>query len=54
MPELGSRLYLCGVSVIRVFKNKVDTYNGGGGTVDKPMASLFTCHLGLCLGWQSC
>ena len=23
-------------------------------TLDKPMASLSTCHLGLCLGWQSC
>ena len=23
-------------------------------TLDKPMASLSTCHLGLCLRWQSC
>ena len=22
-------------------------------TLDKPMASLSTCHLGLCLGWPS-
>ena len=23
-------------------------------TLDKPVASLCTCHLGICLGWQSC
>ena len=28
--------------------------SGGRVTLDKPMASLSTCHLGLCLGLQSC
>ena len=35
-------------SSMNMFKNKVDTY------LDKPMASLSTCHMGLCLGWQYC
>ena len=48
---------------VNMFKNLVDTYicQEGGlhvdeqcWTLDKPMASLSTCHLGLCLGWQSC
>ena len=49
-------------SSVNMFKNKVDTYLRRAGykctkncwTFDKPMASLSTCHLGLCLGWQSC
>ena len=35
-------------SSVNMFKNKVDTYL----SLDKPMASLSTCHLGLWLGWQ--
>ena len=42
-----------------MFKNKVDTSQEGGlhvdencCTLDKPMASLSTCHPGLWLGWQ--
>ena len=42
--------------------NKVNTYLRKAGytqmkncwTLNKPMASLSTCHLGYCLGWQSC
>ena len=50
-------------SNVNMFKNKVDTYvRRAGGlhidekcrTLDKPMVSLSTCHLGLCLGWKSC
>ena len=48
-------------SSVNIFKNKVDTSQEGGlhidekcWTVDKPMAPLSTCHLGLCLGYQSC
>ena len=48
-------------SSVNMFKNKVDISQEGGlhtnekyWTIDKPMASLSTCHLGLCLGWQSC
>ena len=43
-----------------MFKKKVDTYLRrmdyiiDEKTLDKQMASLSTCHLGLCLGWQSC
>ena len=45
-------------SSVNMFKNKVDIYlrravytkMKKGWTLDKPM----TCHLGLCLGWQSC
>ena len=44
-------------SSVNMFKNKVDTSQEGGlhiddtfWTLDKPMASLSTCHLGLCLG----
>ena len=46
-------------SGVNMFKNKVDTCQEGGlhvdehcWTLDKPMASLSTCHLGLWLGWQ--
>ena len=46
-------------SSMNMFKNKVDTYQEGGlhvnehcWTLDKPMASLSTCHMGLWLGWQ--
>ena len=46
---------------VNIFKSKVDkylrtagyTYMKNGWTIDKPMASLSTCLLGLCLGWQS-
>ena len=49
-------------SSVSMFKNKVDTYLRRAGykyiihcwTLDKPMASLSTFHLGLCLGWQTC
>ena len=49
-------------SSMNMFKNKVDTYLKRAGytqvnkfwTLIKPMASSSTCHLGLCLGWQSC
>ena len=34
------------VSRVNIFKTRL--------TLDKPMASLSTCHLGLCFGWQSC
>ena len=45
-------------SSVNMFKNKVDTYLRRAGytsmtncwVLDKPMASLSTCHLGLCLG----
>ena len=46
-------------SSVSMFKNKVDISQKGGlhtdehcWTLDKPMASLSTCHLGLWLGWQ--
>ena len=46
-------------SSVNIFKNRVDTSQEGGlyvdehcSTLDKPMASLSTCHLGLWLGWQ--
>ena len=48
-------------SSVNMFKNKVDTYIRRAGysivgehcwTLDKPVASLSTCHLGLWLGWQ--
>ena len=49
------------VNRVNVFKNKVDKYLRRAGytyiknvwTLDKPMASLSTCHLGLCLA-KSC
>ena len=49
-------------SSVKFLKNKVDTYLRRADyayvkhcwTFDKPMASLSTCHLGLCFGWQSC
>ena len=50
-------------SSMNMFKNKVDTYlrresglhvDEHCWTLDKPMASLSTSHLGLWLGWQSC
>ena len=49
-------------SRVNMFKNKVDTYLRRAGytlmkkfwTLDKQMVSFSTCHLGLCLGWQSC
>ena len=50
-------------SSMNILKNKVDIYiyHEGGlhldykcWTLNKPMASLSTCHMGLCLGWQSC
>ena len=44
------------VSSVNMFKNMVDISQEGGlhidencWTLDKPMASLSTCHLGLCL-----
>ena len=44
-----------------MFKNKVDTSQEGGLhidetflTLDKPMASLSICNLGMCLRWHSC
>ena len=46
-------------SSVNMFKNRVDTCQEGGlhvdeqcWTLDKPMASFSTCHLGLWLGWQ--
>ena len=46
-------------SSVNMFKNEVDTSQEGWlhidehcWTLDKPMASLSTCHLGLWLGWQ--
>ena len=46
-------------SSVNMFKNRVDTSQEGGLNVDehcwtlnKSMASLSTCHLGLWLGWQ--
>ena len=46
-------------SSVNMFKNKVDIFQKGGlhvdedcWTLDKPMASLSTCHLGLWLGRQ--
>ena len=46
-------------SSVNMFKNKVDTSQEGGlhvdehcWTLNKPKASLSTCHLGLWLGWQ--
>ena len=46
-------------SSMNVFKNRVDTSQEGGlnigehcWTLDKPMTSLSTCHLGHWLGWQ--
>ena len=46
-------------SSVNMFKNKVDTSQDDGlhidehsWTLDKPMASLSACHLGLWLGWQ--
>ena len=48
-------------SSVNMFINKVDTYREDWlhidekcWNLDKPMASLSTCHLSLCLGWQSC
>ena len=49
-------------SSVNIPNNKVDTYLRRAGytqlknvwTLDKPMASVSTCHLGLWLGWQSC
>ena len=49
-------------SSVNMFKVKVGTYLRSAGytllkknwTLDMPMASLSTCDLGLCLGWQSC
>ena len=38
-------------SSVNMFKNKVDTYLRRAG-LDKPMASLSTCHLGIWFGWQ--
>ena len=45
-------------SSVNMFKNKVDTSQEGGfhidekcWTLDKQMASLSACYLGLCLGW---
>ena len=48
--------YVTAMSV-NMFKNKVDPYLRGAGytqmkncwTLDKPMASLSTCHMDLCL-----
>ena len=51
------------VSTVNIFKNKIDKYRIRVGglhiddiffTIDKPMASLSTCPLGFCFGWQSC
>ena len=45
-------------SSMNMFKNRVDTYlrrlhvDEYCWTLDKPMASLSTCHLDLWLGWQ--
>ena len=49
-------------SSVNMFRKKVDTYLRRADCIQikkmfnlsKPMASLSTCHLGLCLGWQSC
>ena len=47
-------------SCLNMFKNKVDISQESElhidkpMALDKPMASLSTCHLGLCRGWQSC
>ena len=53
--------YTCEKNPLQLFKNKVDTYLSRVGYKyikkvldDKPTASLSTCHLSLCLGWQSC
>ena len=52
--------YLGGVNAgsVNMFKNKylrraVNTQIKNCWSLDKPMASLSTCHLGLCLVWQS-
>ena len=52
-------MYCIMASSVNMFKNKVDTSQEGGlhidlkcWTLDKPMASLSTCHLGLWRGWQ--
>ena len=47
-------------SSVIMFKNRVDTYLRRAGlnvnehcwTLDTPVASLSTCHMGLWLGWQ--
>ena len=42
-------------SSVNKFKNKFDTYlRRACWTLNKPMVSLSTCHLGICLEWQSC
>ena len=48
-------------SSVNILKNKIDKYFRRASytqmknwTFDKPMASLSTCHLGVCLRWQSC
>ena len=46
-------------SRVNMFRNKFETHIRRAGytqmkkcwTLDKPMASLCTCHLGLCIGW---
>ena len=49
-------------SSVNIFKNNTDKYRSRAGytqmtncwTLDKPMVSSSTCHLGVLPGWQSC
>ena len=52
---MNGTTYCVTASSVNMFKNKVDTcLRRAGYTLDKLMASLSTCHLGLCFGLQSC
>ena len=40
--------------LVNVVKLNIKKKLQNGWILNKPIASLSTCHLGLCLGWQSC
>ena len=51
--------YCLNASSGNLFENKFDKYLRSVGytlirTLDKSMSSLSTCHMSICLGWQSC